>query len=146
MALIFSYFFFYCQTLFAAHICCMHLLLDCTSCANKYWIYIYIQNACDAFSVQCVSKTSPILSIMSVSNTQGLVFLAYPLLLLIVRRLVHVYHIINIKSGIRTISHCLGLDHETIIYAVCFAMFLCDWKQLWGKIILEKRNKEIMDI
>ena len=46
MALIFfslTYFFFvYCHTIFAALIFCMHLLLDCTLCANKYWIYIPI--------------------------------------------------------------------------------------------------------
>ena len=41
-----TYFFFvYCHTIFAALIFCMHLLLDCTLCANKYWIYITIYGA-----------------------------------------------------------------------------------------------------
>ena len=36
-----SHIFVYCHTIFVALIFCMHLLLDCTLCANEYWIYIY---------------------------------------------------------------------------------------------------------
>ena len=39
------FFTFYYHTVFAAFIICMHLLFDCTLCANKYWSeYIYIYN------------------------------------------------------------------------------------------------------
>ena len=42
------------RSIFAALIFCMHLLLDCTLCANKYWIYITWVNSHPGNLMHCV--------------------------------------------------------------------------------------------
>ena len=38
------------------------------------------------------------------------------------------YHItIIIKSAVLSICHCFGLDHETMVWAVCLSIFLTHW-------------------
>ena len=42
--------------------------------------------------------------------------------------------IIIIKSEVWTITHCLGLGHETMICAVCLSVFLLKWSVIWYAI------------
>ena len=72
-----------------------------------------------------VSKIETILSIIFHSVYRA-VSSAYPILLWWSWECV-LNLIIIIKSEVRTINHCLGLSHETMVCAVCLTMFL--WKQ-----------------
>ena len=43
--------------------------------------------------------------------------------------------IIIIKSEVWTITHCLGLGHETMVCAVCLSVFLCTWFSLCSVLL-----------
>ena len=59
-------------------------------------------------------------------NTWGCVFSAYPSPLWWLREYI-LCLIIIIKSEVWTITHCLGLAHETMVCAVCLSIFLYRW-------------------
>ena len=48
-------------------------------------------------------------------------------------------YIIIIKSEVWTITHCLGLGHETMVCAVCLSIFL------WAKPVLDLGYGQVMD-
>ena len=56
----------------------------------------------------------------------GCVFAVYPFPLWWLRGYM-LCLIIIIKSEVWTISHCLGLGHETMVCAVCLSIFLLQW-------------------
>ena len=61
------------------------------------------------------------------SRDRALWKVALSLILCLCRHIVTTAHyiIIIIKSEVWTITHCLGLGHETMVSAVCLSIFLC---------------------
>ena len=60
----------------------------------------------------------------------GCMFSVYPFLLWWLREYIYIYIlclIIIIETEVWTITHCLGLGHETMVSAVCLSIFLCNW-------------------
>ena len=62
--------------------------------------------------------------IQSIIHYVGLCVFSLPTTLLIIERICILCLIIIIKSEVWTITHCLGLGHETIVCAVCLFIFL----------------------
>ena len=50
--------------------------------------------------------------------------------LVMIERIYILCIIIIIKSEVWTITHCLGLGHETMVYAVCLSIFFWDWYKI----------------
>ena len=69
---------------------------------------------------------SPLSSIQCV----GLYVSNLPISLVMIERIYILCLIIIIKSEVWTITHCLGLAHETMVSAVCLSIFLWYRKQL----------------
>ena len=86
----------------------------------------YVPWVCALFrlchSGDCVSKIESVLSIPNLMHyTELFVFSLSISRVKIVRICVLLFHSIIIKSEVRTINHCLGLGHETMVCAVCLA-------------------------
>ena len=66
-------------------------------------------------------------------------FSVYPFPLWWLREYIYIYFvlclIIIIKSEVWTITHCLGLGHETMVCAVCLSVFLCTWFSLCSVLL-----------
>ena len=58
-------------------------------------------------------------------NSQVAVFSIYPCPLWWLREYIYFVLYIIIKSEVWTITHCLGLDNETMLYAVCLSVLFC---------------------
>ena len=74
-------------------------------------------------SVKCVSKIKSVLSII-IYVVYGAVLFPITHLSCGCENMTVLYHIIIIKSEVWTINHYLGLGHETMVCAVCLAMYL----------------------
>ena len=62
---------------------------------------------------------------LSIIQYVGLYVFSLPISLVMISRIYILCLIIIIKLEERTITHCLGLGHETMVSAVCLSMFLC---------------------
>ena len=62
-----------------------------------------------------------ILSPLSIIQYVGLYVFSLPISLVMIEG-IYIYFVI-IKSEVWTITHCLGLGHETMVYAVCLSIF-----------------------
>ena len=69
-----------------------------------------------------------IFSQLSIMQYVGLYVFSLPIFLVMIDRICILCLIIIIKSDVWTITHCLGLGHETMVPAVCLSIFL--WKPL----------------
>ena len=67
-------------------------------------------------------------------NKWGCIFFSLPISLVMIERIYILCLIIIIKSEVWTITHCLGLGHETMVSAVCLSIFLCFKNYLKHKI------------
>ena len=69
-----------------------------------------------------------IFSQLSIIQYMGLCVFSLPISLVMIDRIYILCLIIIIKSEVWTITHCLGLGHETMVCAVCLSIFLwiCD--------------------
>ena len=67
-----------------------------------------------------------IFSALSIIQYVGLCVFSLPISLVMIERIYILCLIIIIKSEVWTITHCLGLGHETMVSAVCLSIFL--WK------------------
>ena len=69
-----------------------------------------------------------IFSPLSIIQYVGLYVFSLPISLVMIERIYILCLIIIIKSEVWSISHCLGLGHETMVFAVCRSIFLwiCD--------------------
>ena len=56
----------------------------------------------------------------------GLCVFSLPISVVMIERIYILCLIIIIKSEVWTITHCLGLGHETMVSAVCLSVFFCD--------------------
>ena len=68
-----------------------------------------------------------IFSPLSIIQYVGLCVFSLPIPLVMIERIYILCLFIIIKSEVWTITHCLGLGHETIVCAVCLSIFLCMW-------------------
>ena len=66
-----------------------------------------------------------IFSPLSIIQYVGLYVFSLPISLVMIERIYIRCLIIIIKSEVWTITHCLGLGHETMVSAVCLSIFLC---------------------
>ena len=66
-----------------------------------------------------LGRFSPLTNIQYV----GLYFFSLSISLVMIERIYILCIIIIIKSEVWTITHCLGLGHETIVFAVCISIF-----------------------
>ena len=90
------------------------------------------------YFVECVSKIRHILSVIHYTIRGAVCFQLTHFLVMI--EIIYIFClIIIIKSEVWTITHCLGLGHETMVCAVC--LFVSLWKQfphitdpLWGEL------------
>ena len=60
---------------------------------------------------------------LSIVQYVGLYAFSIPISLVMIER-IHILCLIIIKSEVWTITHCLGLGHETMVSAVCLSIFL----------------------
>ena len=65
-----------------------------------------------------------IFSQLSIIQFVGLCVFSLPIYLVMIERIYIPCLIIIIKSEVWTITHCLGLGHETMVSAVCLSIFL----------------------
>ena len=72
---------------------------------------------------QCVSKIKHIFSVIHYT-IYGAVCFQFTHSLAMIERIYILCLIIIIKSEVWTVTHCLGLGHETMVCAVCFSIFL----------------------
>ena len=92
-------------------------------CANFIWRHWNYK-----IPVRCnLSSVWVILSILSVIHYTicGLCVFSLPIPFLMIERIYILCLIIIIKSEVWTITHCLGLGHETMVCAVYLSIFLC---------------------
>ena len=66
-----------------------------------------------------------IFSPLSILQYVGLYVLSWTISLVMIERIYILCLIIIVKSEVWTITHWLGLGHETIVPAVCLSIFLC---------------------
>ena len=65
-----------------------------------------------------------IFSQLSIIQYVGLCVFSLPISVVMIERIYILCLIIIIKSEVWTITHCLGLGHETMVCAVCLSIFL----------------------
>ena len=80
-------------------------------------------NACQIYLVECVSKMRHILLVIHYT-IRGSVCFQFTHFLVTIERIYIPCLIIIIKSEVWTITHCLGLGHETMMCVVCLSVFL----------------------
>ena len=66
-----------------------------------------------------------IFSRLSIIQYVGRYVFSLPICVVMIERIYILCLIIIIKSEVWTITHCLGLGHETMVSAVCLSIFLC---------------------
>ena len=69
-----------------------------------------------------------IFSPLSIIQYVGLYVFSLPISHVMIERVYILCLIIIIKSEVWTITHCLGLGHETMVFAVCLSIFLLTTK------------------
>ena len=93
-------------------------------CANLSEDIELIKCLSDIFC-ECVSKIRHILSVIHYT-IQGAVCFQFAHFPCDWENIYIFYLIVIIKSKVWTITHCLGLGHETMVCAVCDSVFLCN--------------------
>ena len=88
----------------------------------RYWTYKMPVR----YNLSSVWVRLSIFSQLSVTQYVGLCVFSLPISFVMIERIYIPYLIIIIKSEVWTITHCLGLGHETMVWAVCLCIFL--WK------------------
>ena len=76
------------------------------------------------YNLSSVSVRLSIFSQLSIIQYVGLCVFSLPISFVMIEIIHIVCLIIIIKSEVRTITHCLGLGHETMVCAVCLSIFL----------------------
>ena len=87
----------------------------CANFIRRHW-------ACQIQFVECVSKIKHI-SQLSIIQYVGLCVFSLLTSFVMIGRIYILCLIIIIKSEVWTITHCLGLGHETMVCAVCLSIF-----------------------
>ena len=81
------------------------------------------------YNVSSVWVRFSIFSQLSIIQYVGLCVFSLPISFVMIERICILCLIIIIKSEVWTITHCLGLGHETMVCAVCLSIFVWHQKQ-----------------
>ena len=92
----------------------------CVNFIWKHWIYkIPVR-----YNLSSVWVRLSIFSQLSIIQYVGLCVFSFPISFMMIERIYILCLIIIIKSEVWSITHCLGLGHETMVCAVCLSIFL----------------------
>ena len=96
-------------------------------CPNFIWRH-WIYKMPVRYNLSSVWARLSISSQLSLIQYVGLCVFSLPMSFVMIERIYILCLIIIIKSKVWTITHCLGLGHETMVCAVCHSIFLwiCD--------------------
>ena len=96
-------------------------------CANFIWRH-WSYKMPVRYDLSSVWVRLSIFSQLSIIQCVGLCVFSLPISFVMIERIYILCLIIIIKSEVWTITHCLGLGHETTVCAVCLFIFLwiCD--------------------
>ena len=92
-------------------------------CANFIWRH-WTYKMPVRYNLSGVWVRLSIFSQLSIIQYVGLCVFSLPISFMMIGRIYILCLIIIIKSEIWTITHCLGLGHETMVCAVCLSIFL----------------------
>ena len=124
-------------------LCCYHILsirffvhytISLSSLCNliwKHWTYKMLIR----YILSSVWVRLSILSQLSIIQYVGLCVFSLPISLVMIERIYILCLIIIIKSEVWTVTHCLGLGHETMVCAVCLSIFLSNLCNLFTNIL-----------
>ena len=101
----------------------VHYTISLSSLCKLIWRHGIYKMSVKYIFVQCVSKIS-IFSQLSIIQFMGLRVFSLPISLVMIDGIYILCHIIINKSEVWTIIHCLGSGHETMVCALCLAIFL----------------------
>ena len=93
-------------------------------CANFIWRH-WTYKMPVRYNLSSVWVRLSIFSQLSIIQYVGLCVFNLPISFVMIARIYILCLIIIIKSEVWTITHCLGLGHETKVCAVCLSIFLC---------------------
>ena len=95
-------------------------------CANFIWRH-WTYRMPVRYNLSSVWVRLIIFSQLSIIQYVGLCVFSLPIFFVMIERIyiLIICLIIIIKSEVWTITHCLGLGHETMVCAVCLSLFLC---------------------
>ena len=102
-------------------VCTVHHLIIII--VQTYLKALNLWNACQIYLSSVWVRLS-IFSPLSIIQYVGLYVFSLRISLVMIKRIYKLCLIIIIKSEVRTITHCLGLGHETMVSAVCLSIFL----------------------
>ena len=114
-------------------ICCgLQIVLVCLYSTSSH--YHHCENLSEGVElIKCLSDIFcrvwvrlSIFSPLYIIQYLGLYVFSLPISVVMIERIYILCLIIIIKSEVWTITHCLGLGHETMVSAVCLSLFL--WK------------------
>ena len=105
-------------------------------CANFIWRH-WSYKMPVRYSLSSVWVRLSIFSQLSNIQYVGLCVFSLPISFVMIERIYILCLIIIIKSEVWTISHCLGLGHETMVCAVCLFILLRKivWSVPWSSYI-----------
>ena len=92
-------------------------------CANFIWRH-WTYKMPVRYNLLSVWVRLSIFSQLSIIQYVGLCVFSLPISFVMIERIYILCLIIIIKSEVWTITHCLGLGHETMVCAVCLSIFL----------------------
>ena len=95
-------------------------------CANFIWRH-WTYKMPVRYNLSSVWVRLSIFSQLSIIQYVGLCVFSLPISFVMIERIYILCLIIIIKSEVWTITHCLGLGHETMLCAVCLSIFLSDY-------------------
>ena len=100
-------------------------------CANFIWRH-WIYKMPVRYNLSSVWVRLSIFSQLSIIQYVGLCVFSLPISFVMIERIYILCLIIIIKSEVWTITHCLGLGHETMVCAVCLSIFLPTSTAIYG--------------
>ena len=102
-------------------VCTLHHLIIII--VQTYLNTLSLQNACQKYFIECVSKIRHILSVIH-CIIRGAVCFQFTHFLVMIERIYILCLNIIIKSEVWTITHCLGFGHDTMVCAAYLFAFL----------------------
>ena len=97
-------------------------------CANFIWRH-WTYKMSVRYNLSSVWVRLSTFSQLSIIQYVGLCVFSLPISFVMIERIYILCLIIITKSEVWTITHCLGLGHETMVCAVCLSIFL--WGMSW---------------
>ena len=100
-------------------------------CANFIWRH-WTYKMPLRYNLSSVWVRVSIFSQLSTIQYVGLCVFSWPISFVMIERIYILCLIIIIKSEVWTITHCLGLGHETMVCVVCLSIFLLKLGHRWA--------------